>query len=349
MESATTATKIRASYRPRPAQGKSSTLATHTGKRGRAKSRLFDYFEDPSSEGENPTEREGDGSSSGESISSNDRARTKRRRTSRTTRSSTRPTPILSTPNSPADALEMIDLPGGDGSHADPEISPAEVGGEVEAIPTAITETTTSTAEPEPVAGSSPAADPPATTTIAPPPVPGPINAEKVPVFLLSHSKGSRRVNIFDYLNKLQDPHFQQVLFHYVHFEINCGSDAGRSLPITGRPVEISWWTSRARPAHLPGYTESGRTFRMFVDSVFDWWSSIQPSWRSFERGVVSREIQGDWEVLCAPRINGLLNVVILVYWWSRILEEDEPEDGVRTDYEFFADDVAWVFSHLST
>ena len=64
---------------------------------------------------------------------------------------------------------------------------------------------------------------------------------------------------------------------------------------------------------------------------------------------MVSREVQGDWETLCAPCINGLLNVVMLVYWWSRILKEQRPSDGIRADYEFFADDVSFVLSNLST
>ena len=41
--------------------------------------------------------------------------------------------------------------------------------------------------------------------------------------------------------------------------------------------------------------------------------------------------------------------MVILVYWWSRILEEQKPTVGVGADYEFFADDVSWVLSNLST
>ena len=156
-------------------------------------------------------------------------------------------------------------------------------------------------------------------------------------------------MNIFKYLNELQDPHFQQVLFHYINFEANDKSNASGSLPTTDRPPEISQWTSRARPINLPEYTRDGRTFHTFVDSILNWWGSIQPPWRLFEPGVVSCEVRGDWEALRAPRINGLLNVVILVYWWSRILEEHKPEDGVQANYEIFADDVAWVFSHLYT
>ena len=87
----------------------------------------------------------------------------------------------------------------------------------------------------------------------------------------------------------------------------------------------------------------------MFVDLVFAWWRSLQPSWRMFQHSTVSHTVKGDWGVLHAPRINGLLNVVILIYWWAWVLEEQEPGGGAHADYEFFADDVAWVLLHLST
>ena len=175
------------------------------------------------------------------------------------------------------------------------------------------------------------------------------INPSEVPAFLRCHGKGNRRVDIHDYLNKVKDPRFQQILFNYLRFEIDNKSSANGSLPTASRPPEIVQWTSRARPASLPDFTTGKRTFPMFVDSILTWWASLQPSWRSLERGVVSREISGDWGTLCAPGINGLLNVVILVYWWSRTLDEKKPKDGVRVDYEIFADDVSWVLSNLAT
>jgi hypothetical protein len=174
------------------------------------------------------------------------------------------------------------------------------------------------------------------------------IDEASIPSFLLRHGKGKREVNIFNYLQEVEDPHFQQVLSHYLRFEINDKSGMGGSLPTANRPTEISQWTSRARPANLPDYTKAGRTFADYVDSVFTWWSLIQPSWRTFERGRVSRKVLGEWDVLYAPRINGLLNVVMLVYWWIKILEEHKPEDGRHADYVFFAEDVAWVFSKLT-
>ena len=177
------------------------------------------------------------------------------------------------------------------------------------------------------------------------------IDVEKVPTFLRDHGKGNRRVDIFKYLNQVQDPHFQRVLFHYINFEVNDESGVGGTLrlPTANRPFEISQWSSRARPSTLPDFTTGKRTVAMFIDSILAWWGSLQPSWRSFQRDRVSREILGDWDVLYAPRINGLLNVVILVFWWSQLLEEHKSEGGARADYEFFADDVAWVISCLYT
>ena len=183
------------------------------------------------------------------------------------------------------------------------------------------------------------------------PPLPGSSNdfdVDTIPAFLLSHGTGKRKVNIFHYLNEAKDPRFRQVLLHYINFEVNDRSQKAGSLPTAVRPAEVSRWTVAARPADLPAYAKGKRTFSDFVDSIFAWWAAIQPPWRSFKRGEVSREVQGSWDVLRAPRINGLLNVVVLVYWWGRILEEQKPEDGVRADYEQLADDVAWVISNLS-
>ena len=175
------------------------------------------------------------------------------------------------------------------------------------------------------------------------------INEAIVPSFLLRHGTRKRKINIFGYLKSVEDPHFRRVLFHYLRFKIKQTTELNGSLPTTGRPAEISHWTSRARPAGLPDCMKGKKASASFVDSTLAWWASIQPSWRTFERGKVSREVCGGWDVLFAPRVNGLLNVVILVYWWAKILEEDEPEDGVRADYELFADDVAWVLSNLPT
>lgn len=193
--------------------------------------------------------------------------------------------------------------------------------------------------------------DPQPTAVIITPPstLSNAIDPDRVPPFLLSHGTGNCKVNIFNYLNEVKDPHFQQVLYHYLNFEISDKSCAVGSLPTAKCPPEIAQQAARVHPALLPDYLKGKRTFLMFVDLIIAWWSSLQPSWRSFEWGAVSRQIHGEWGHLYAPCINGLLNVVILVYWWSRILEEQKPTGGVCADYKFFANDVSWVLSNLST
>ena len=189
------------------------------------------------------------------------------------------------------------------------------------------------------------------TTTLHPPTLASlnDINKASIPAFLLHHGKGKHEVNIFGYLDEVTDTHFCQVLFQYLCFKINDRSGAAGLLPTKGQPVEISQWTARACPAGIPNFMKGRRTFMDFVDSVLRWWSSIQPSWRTFKHSKPSHEVQGGWDVLHAPRINGLLNIVMLVYWWASILEEHKLEDGVCEDYEFFADNVAWVLSNLTT
>jgi hypothetical protein len=244
---------------------------------------------------------------------------------------------------SPSEAEAAADIP-----PSVDTVAPPDCGGEVSAentTPIAADVTAQPTTKTSSV---HPSIVTPTSTSHSPPPALTDINLESVPAFLRSHGKGKREVNIFNYLNQVQDPRFRQVLLHYIRIESADKSGVDRNLPTAKRPVEISQWSSRARPASVPDFPRGSRTFLGFVDSVFVWWESIQPSWRSFKRGRVSREVGGEWDALQAPRINGLLNVVILVYWWVRILEERRLQDGARSDYEEFADDVAWVFSNLS-
>ena len=70
------------------------------------------------------------------------------------------------------------------------------------------------------------------------------IEERNVPAFLLSHGKGACRVNIFTYLNKIQDPHFRRLFFHYIKFEMDNQSTASGTLSTADRPIKISQWTS---------------------------------------------------------------------------------------------------------
>lgn len=363
-------TGSRASYRPLPSRNVSSAPAFISKKRKHTSKpqdiRPFHYLEDSSDENEDTGHASGDGSSSGDSIAADALENAKRQRTSRiTTRSLARiPAPDLAAEN-PSDSLSanttatmpanptqpasaLANTSDDESSNIDTHItdSPrvetavANITSADITVGTGTNVAITSTKVIPEVHLSAPVAMPPSSVII---------DKSKVPAFLLSHGKGARQVDIFAYLNKIQDTRFRQLLFYYIQFEANDKSGVGGTLPTVKRPPEISQWSSRARPSNCPDFTNGKRTFQMFIDSVFEWWGSIQPTWRSFARGHISREVDGGWEVLHTPRINGLLNVVILAYWWVRILGEVESAGSSRVDYEFFAEDVAWVFSKLST
>lgn len=345
------------------------------------------YFEGSGSEGSGNGHESGDGSSSGDSIPSDVPTNAKRQKTSGiVTRSSTRtPAPDVGD-GEPLDSISLppVVLARLPIVTAGTRVSVSETtSGTTDIVPPAVntshdiglphtksvaltgidtepTDTATDDTVPDDTAPDDTAPDDTAPDDMAPDDTksdlipdgplwsPTRIEAEDVPSFLRHHGRGKRVVDIFAYLNKVEDPHFRQILFHYIQFEANAKSRAGGTLPTAGRPAEIVWWTSRARPSGIPNLLEGSKTFKMFTDSVLGWWSSIQPSWRVFRQGEASREVNGSWEGLNASQINGLLNVVILAYWWVSLLDKDKLEDGAREDYKFFANDVAWVLSKLS-
>jgi len=147
--------------------------------------------------------------------------------------------------------------------------------------------------------------------------------------------------NIYGYLVNINEPGFVELLDNYITFELADNSGVRGNLPTTHRPTAITWWSSRARPDKIPPLDDLNK----FASEVVEWWIFIQPDWR---RGLTCGETSrsnGCWECLYQPGINGLLNVVILVYWWAKALEvKGELGD---TAYRWLVADITWVLSQL--
>jgi len=164
-----------------------------------------------------------------------------------------------------------------------------------------------------------------------------------IPRFLTVIQKKGK-TSIHSYLAGCQDSHFQNLLQVYITFEsaVATSGQTG-SLSTTKRPSCISWWI-RCACVNAP---LSWSNLHDYGSSVITWWSSLQPSWRELECGTSNRE-EGPLDCLFQPGINGLLNIVILAYWWSNGLTEsgnDSETEGPR--YRWFVADVAWVLSKL--
>ena len=176
-------------------------------------------------------------------------------------------------------------------------------------------------------------------TPSQPSPSSGPVPCSSelgIPDFLMGKN------DVYSYLSSIDEPGFKALLKTYIIFELADHSRIRGTLSTTYRPKAITWWTGRARPAKLPPFD----SLKSFTNSITQWWIFIQPTWREIKSDKISRTT-GDWERLYQPGINGLLNVVVLAYWWARILaERDSPVDSV---YSWFVSDVTWVLTQLTS
>lgn len=160
------------------------------------------------------------------------------------------------------------------------------------------------------------------------------------------------KYDIYSYLVSVDEPGFKALLDNYITFELADRSGFRGNLPTARRPKAVGWWSSRARPNKLPPYD----SLSALGSTIVQWWIFIQPDWRGDELkcGEISRdegpsEASQDeecWERLYQPGINGLLNIVILVYWWARILKE--RGESADADYRWLVEDITWVLSQLA-
>ena len=164
-----------------------------------------------------------------------------------------------------------------------------------------------------------------------------------IPKFLTVTPKKSK-TSIHSYLAGCKDSHFQNLLQVYITFEntVTASGQAG-SLSTTGRPPQVGWWIRSARVDNPPPLSD----LHDYGSSVISWWSHLQPSWRKLDYASSNRD-DGVFDCLVQPGINGLLNVVILAYWWSIGLTESGGGGGAEGQrYRWFVADVYWVFSKL--
>ena len=158
----------------------------------------------------------------------------------------------------------------------------------------------------------------------------------EIPGFLTAKS------DIYGYLSSANEPGFKALLDGYIAFEAADHSGHRGNFPTSGRPNCVGWWIDRTRPDRLPPYD----SLQSFGKSVIEWWIWIQPDWRrGLKNGRILRD-GGRWDRLYQPGINGLLNVVILVYWWAKIFEE--RSQPVSEAYRWLVADITWILSQLT-
>jgi len=106
----------------------------------------------------------------------------------------------------------------------------------------------------------------------------------------------------------------------WASFEARSRYEEVKKLDPTGRPAAVGLWIGRAR----------SRTWRPIITDVpkyaasfWEWWSFIQPDWRLEDGQLVRERVVGDWEALRLPGINGVVSVVVALFYWGLEVLED--------------------------
>jgi hypothetical protein len=100
----------------------------------------------------------------------------------------------------------------------------------------------------------------------------------------------------------------------WVAFEEKSRSTQVRRLSAAGRPAVMHNWIARRRPTKfqpkIPSLTD-------YENEFVDWWRRLQPPWRISNNAVDKAATHGDWDCLRVPGVNGVLNVVVALFYWG--------------------------------
>lgn len=113
------------------------------------------------------------------------------------------------------------------------------------------------------------------------------------------------------------------------------------------RPKAVAWWIKNARPIdRVPPSVD----LASFPAEVRKWWSTIQPQWRvpALEDWPLPQQIPAgeSWQEARLGGSNGLFLVVLCLYWWRQVAEE-EFDKVALAEYALVAEDVAFVFEAI--
>lgn len=108
----------------------------------------------------------------------------------------------------------------------------------------------------------------------------------------------------------------------WVEFEQKEGFKERGKLGTADCPECILQWKKCACPS----------TWRPDISNVLSfeqefrtWWISLQPTWWVSE-GTMVTSMEGDWDVLRKPGQNGLICVLVGLFYWGRLVQEDENQ-----------------------
>ncbi|KAJ7059333.1 hypothetical protein C8F01DRAFT_1255031 [Mycena amicta] len=117
------------------------------------------------------------------------------------------------------------------------------------------------------------------------------------------------------------------------------------TLPTDHRPKQIGAWVKNRRIAK-PAFCDIPNT-AVYAREWWLWWTGMQPDWRgTMDERPGDGEAHGQsWDGLYVSGVNGLVNVVVSLYWWG--CTEKALGCGYSADWIRATKDVEWVFKGI--
>jgi hypothetical protein len=113
---------------------------------------------------------------------------------------------------------------------------------------------------------------------------------------------------------------WEVLLVRFTNFEARSGfrinKGPSNSLSTHLRPKEVQWWIQQGRDIRngherIPPIPN----VEAFAVDWWSWWESLQP------------KNDGDWSMLDKAGLNGMLSIVACLFWWGRLVKDDELKE----------------------
>ena len=118
---------------------------------------------------------------------------------------------------------------------------------------------------------------------------------------------------------------WEDLLGHWAAFESHEHYEEKARISSKGRPDVVEMWISRGRSVT---WRPSITNVKQLEKEFNAWWTSLQPTWR-LSRGVLNMaRVDGEWDSLCRPGLNGIQSVIVVLFYWGTHVKTKPTQHG---------------------
>ncbi|THU95282.1 hypothetical protein K435DRAFT_666670, partial [Dendrothele bispora CBS 962.96] len=158
----------------------------------------------------------------------------------------------------------------------------------------------------------------------------------------------------FTYLNSDIGPQYSELLHRWVELSRSHNwTYSRRSLPARGRPPELSKWLHEYLNKRI-GARIDAKSLPAFAESVWKWWTLMQPAWRTLDESgrptpLVSDSLDGSLKSLDISGPRGWFGLIVCLKWWGSILRHhvSDQEVGLQEEWLEAIEDISGTLGCL--